>query len=108
MKLNIGEAEAFIYATIFSSLFVISVYIWKPLVTPPAEIKQIWLKRWHNLKFADRNMIEEYEMRMRTKSVGLLVLLACVFLIAKSHLGERKDVSIMRWFGLSLDWQTVR
>ena len=108
MKLNITEAEAFIYAAIFSSLFVIAVYIWKPLVTPPAEIMKIWLKKWHQLRFSERQMIEEYEMRMRTKSVGLLVLFAILFLIGRSHLGERLEVSIMRWFGLVLDWQTVR
>ena len=54
MKLNITEVEAFFYSMLFSSLFVISVYIWKPIVTPPAEIKQIWLKKWHKLNFGER------------------------------------------------------
>ena len=45
MKLNISETEAFIYSLILSSLFVLSVYIWKPIVTPPPEIKQMWLKK---------------------------------------------------------------
>ena len=49
MKLDITEAEAFIFSTIFASLFVVSVYIWKPLVTPPAEIKQIWMKKWYKM-----------------------------------------------------------
>ena len=47
MKLNIIEAEAFIYATIMSSFFVVAVYIWKPLMTPPAEIVKVWRKKWH-------------------------------------------------------------
>ena len=49
MKLNISEAEAFIYSTIFASLFVLSVYIWKPIATPPAYITQIWMKKWYHL-----------------------------------------------------------
>ena len=53
-------------------------------------------------------MIEAYEIRMRTKSVGLLVGLASIFLIAKSHLSERQEVGVLRWFGLAVDWQTIR
>ena len=49
MKLSISETEAFVYSCIFSSLFVLSVYIWKPLVTPPDDIKAIWMKKWYKL-----------------------------------------------------------
>ena len=89
MKLNISETEAFIYSCIFSSLFVLSVYIWKPLVTPPIEIKQIWMKKWYKLTIFEKNMVEEYEIRMRIKSVGTLVLLSLIFILCKAHLAER-------------------
>jgi len=108
MKLTISETEAFIYATGFASLFVLSVYIWKPLITPPEEITKVWQKKWYSLRSQERLMIEDYEMRMRTKSVGTLVLLAMIFLLARSSLSERQDVSIFRWFGLTIDLQTIR
>ena len=108
MKLNISETEAFIYSLAFASLFVLSVYIWKPLVTPPAEIIQIWLKKWYHLRPSERRLIEDYEMRMRTKSVGTLMLMAMAFLIARSHLGERPEVGVIRWFGLQINLQTLK
>ena len=108
MKLKITEAEAFIYSAIVASFFVLSVYIWKPLVTPPAEVKQLWLRKRHNLKPYEVKAIEDYEIGMRIKSVGSLVLLAMSLLVFRSHLSERPDVGILRWFGLTLDLQTLQ
>ena len=108
MKLDIGETEAFILATVFSSLFVISVYIWKPLVTPPTDIRQIWMKKWYNLTRDEKKTIEQYEIRMRIKSVGTLCLLAFVFIVGRSSLGERRDVGVLKWFGLSVNFQVIR
>lgn len=108
MKLNISETEAFIYSCIFSSLFVLSVYIWKPMVTPPADIKQIWMKKWYRLSHAEKTVIEEYEIRMRMKSVGTLVLLAFTFILCKAHLAENQEVSILRWFGVRINLQVIR
>ena len=84
MKLNITEAEAFIYSTIFASLFVLSVYIWKPIATPPAYITQIWMKKWYHLTQNEKKAIEEYEVRMRCTSVGTLVVLSFLFLLGRS------------------------
>lgn len=108
MKLEISQAEAFIFSTIFASLFVVSVYIWKPLVTPPVEIKRIWLKKRHNLTQFEKKTIEMYEVRMRIQSVGTLCLLAFLFLIMRSSLGERREVGVLQWFGLSINMQVLR
>ena len=45
---------------------------------------------------------------MRTKSVGTLVLLAALFILCKAQLAERPEVSISRWFGLSINLQVLR
>lgn len=108
MKLNISETEAFITSCVFSSLFVISVYIWKPIVTPPADIKQIWMKKWYRLSNAEKTMIEEYEIRMRMKSVGTLSILAFIFILCRANLAENQEVSMLRWFGLRINFQVIR
>ena len=108
MKLDITEAEAFIFSTIIASLFVISVYVWKPLVTPPAEIKQIWMKKWYKLTHEEKDTIDLYEVRMRIKSVGTLCLLAFLFLLCRSSLAERREVGILQWFGLTINFQVLR
>ena len=89
MKLEISEAEAFFYSTIFASCFVFSIYIWKPIVAPPAEIHKLRQKKVHRLNYSERQTIDDYEIRMRMKSVGILVCLAVLFLICRSRLSER-------------------
>ena len=44
MKLDITELGAFALSTLFASLFVISVYIWKPITKRPPELLKIWRK----------------------------------------------------------------
>jgi len=35
MKLEVTEAEAYLYSLVLASFFVIAVYIWKPIFDPP-------------------------------------------------------------------------
>jgi hypothetical protein len=41
MKLEVTEAQAYIYSTILASFFVIAVYIWKPIYNPPYDINKL-------------------------------------------------------------------
>ena len=49
MKLDITEIGAFALSTLFASLFVISVYIWKPITKKPPELLRIWQKPKYKL-----------------------------------------------------------
>lgn len=108
MKLNVGETEAVVYATAFASFFVIAVYIWKPLVSTPPEIHKIMLKKYEHVRQNDEAVIQEYETRMRTMSVGTLVVLSTLFLIARADLDQREEVGILQWFGMQPTFQAIR
>jgi membrane protease YdiL (CAAX protease family) len=45
---------------------------------------------------------------MKMKSVGTLVCLALIFIVFRADLGERREVGILRWFGLSIDLQVIK
>ena len=80
MKLDISEFGAFAFSTLFASFFVISVYIWKPITRPPLELLKLWQKRKNHLKKDERTLIDEYEIKMRIRSVGTLCGIAFIFL----------------------------
>ena len=55
------------------------------------------------LNRAEKQTMEEYEVRMRIKSVGLLTLTAMASILIRSHLAERREVGMFQWFGLSVN-----
>ena len=55
------------------------------------------------LNRAEKSTMEEYEVRMRIKSVGLLTLTAMASILIRSHLAERREVGMFQWFGLSVN-----
>lgn len=40
MKLDVTETEAFVYSSVLATVFVLAVYIWKPLYDPPYDKKR--------------------------------------------------------------------
>lgn len=47
MKLVVSQNQAFVIATLYASFFVLAVYVWKPFVKTPYNIKQIMKKKPH-------------------------------------------------------------
>ena len=45
---------------------------------------------------------------MKMKSVGILVCLALIFIVFRADLGQRPEVGILKWFGLSIDLQVIK
>lgn len=90
-------------STLYASFFVVAVYIWKPFVRTPYNIKQLQKKKQHQLKSSEWEQLEDYLSMQRTKSVGTLCLIAFVSLVWLADRSARPEVGFVRWFGLTLD-----
>ena len=108
MRLDITELGAFALSTLFASTFVVSVYIWKPFTKRPPELLKIWQKPKYQLTRLERDMIDAYENKMRIRSVGTLCILAAVLICVMADMGDRPQVGVLRWFGLSIDKDALK
>jgi membrane protease YdiL (CAAX protease family) len=103
MKLQVNQNTAFVLSTLYASFFVVAVYIWKPFVRTPYNIKQLQKKKQHQLKQAEWEQLEDYLSRQRTRSVGTLCVFAFASLFWMADRQTRPEVGVFKWFGLDLD-----
>jgi hypothetical protein len=86
--------------------------VWKPFVhfkTNPKPTRSDKLAKEQIIKL-DRLFYEEeatrkdnFEIKCRCISVSLLCLLAGLFILTQADLSKNTDITVLRWFGLSIN-----
>ena len=76
MKLEISPEVAMISSFVLACFFVLAVYVWKPIYNPPYDFKdEVKLSKHHS------KLVNEFEIKMRSMSVGSLCLAIFLFII---------------------------
>lgn len=81
---------------------MLAVYIWRPIYKPPYETKED-----AKLSKQQTKLVEEFEIKMRTQSVGTLCFATFLGITLMSDQAQRPDVTVLQWFGLKIDSNVI-